>query len=45
MDLEISKEDADYMYNLVEKIVEDVGPRMSCSPQDCIAFLLNEIKN
>ena len=34
MDLEISKEDADYMYNLVEKIVEEVGPRMSCSPQE-----------
>ena len=28
MDLEISKEHADYMYNLVERIVEDVGPRM-----------------
>ena len=34
MDLEISKEDADYMYNLVEKIVEEVGPRMSCSLQE-----------
>ncbi len=34
MVMEISKEDADYMYNLVEKIVEEVGPRMSCSPQE-----------
>jgi hypothetical protein len=34
MDLEISKEDADYMYNLVEKIVEEVGPRMPCSLQE-----------
>jgi hypothetical protein len=28
MDLEISKRHADYMYNLVERIVENVGPRM-----------------
>lgn len=34
MDLQISKDDADYMYNFVEKIVKDVGPRMSCSPQE-----------
>jgi hypothetical protein len=34
MDLEISKEHADYMYNLVERIIEDVGPRMPCSPQE-----------
>ncbi len=34
MDLEISTEQADYMYNLVEKIVREIGPRMSCSPQE-----------
>jgi len=34
MDLEISKDLADYMYNLVEKIVNEVGPRMPCSPQE-----------
>ncbi|MFX0004811.1 MAG: M28 family metallopeptidase [Candidatus Hodarchaeota archaeon] len=34
MDLEISKENAEYMYNLVEKIVEEIGPRMPCSPQE-----------
>ncbi|MFX1301770.1 MAG: M28 family metallopeptidase [Promethearchaeota archaeon] len=34
MDLEISKEDADYMYDLVEKIIEEVGPRMPCSLQE-----------
>ena len=31
---EISKEDSDYMYNLVQRIVDDVGPRMPCSPQE-----------
>jgi hypothetical protein len=34
LDLEISKENAKYMYNLVEKIVEEIGPRMPCSPQE-----------
>ena len=34
MDLEISKDHADYMYNFVEKIVTKIGPRMSCSPQE-----------
>ncbi|MFX0177279.1 MAG: M28 family metallopeptidase [Candidatus Hodarchaeota archaeon] len=34
MKIEVSQEDAGYMYNLVNKIVEEVGPRMSCSPQE-----------
>ena len=34
MEIDVSKEDADYMYNLVNKIVDEVGPRMSCSPQE-----------
>ncbi|MFX1378047.1 MAG: M28 family metallopeptidase [Promethearchaeota archaeon] len=34
MDLEISKEHADYMYNLVERIIEEVGPRIPCSSQE-----------
>ena len=34
MELEILKEDTDYMYKLVEKIIEEVGPRMPCSPQE-----------
>ncbi len=34
MELDISKDFADYMYNLVDKIVEEVGPRMSCSSQE-----------
>lgn len=34
MVIEISEEDAEYMYTLVKRIVDDVGPRMSCSPQE-----------
>ncbi len=34
MNIEISKEDSDYMYNLVQRIVDEVGPRMPCSPQE-----------
>ncbi|MFW9817996.1 MAG: M28 family metallopeptidase [Candidatus Thorarchaeota archaeon] len=34
MDLTILKEDADYMYNLVNRIVKEVGPRMPCSAQE-----------
>ena len=34
MDIEISKEDADYMYSLVQQIVDEIGPRMSCSSQE-----------
>ena len=34
MEIKVSKEDSNYMYNLVEKIVDEVGPRMPCSPQE-----------
>ena len=34
MAIEISQEDAKYMYSLVERIINEVGPRMSCSPQE-----------
>ena len=34
MDRGISREDSEYMYNLVQKIVNEVGPRMSCSQQE-----------
>ena len=34
MTIEISEEDGKYMYALVERIVNEVGPRMSCSPQE-----------
>jgi hypothetical protein len=34
MKIDISKEDADYMYSIVERIINEVGPRMPCSPQE-----------
>jgi len=34
MKIEIVKEDSDYMYNLVQRIVNEVGPRMPCSSQE-----------
>ncbi|MEE9379394.1 MAG: M28 family peptidase [Candidatus Lokiarchaeia archaeon] len=34
MDIEISNEDSDYMYNIVQKIIDKCGPRMPCSPQE-----------
>jgi hypothetical protein len=34
MKTEIVKEDSDYMYNLVQRIVNKVGPRMPCSTQE-----------
>jgi len=34
MEIDVSKEETEYMYNLVHKIVDEIGPRMSCSPQE-----------
>ena len=34
MKIEISKEDSDYMYNIIQKIIDECGPRMPCSPQE-----------
>ena len=34
MELEISKNDSDYMYNLVKDIILQCGPRMPCSEQE-----------
>lgn len=34
MDIEIPKEKADYMYGFVNHIVNEIGPRMSCSSQE-----------
>ena len=34
MKIEISKEDSDYMYSLVQRIVDEIGPRMPCSSQE-----------
>lgn len=40
MNVEISKELDDYMHNFVLKIVNEVGPRMPCSPQEAKAAQL-----
>ncbi len=34
MEIKISNEDSDYMYNIVQKIIDKCGPRMPCSPQE-----------
>ena len=34
LDIKISEEDSDYMYNIVQYIIDECGPRMSCSPQE-----------
>ena len=34
MKIEIPQEDADYMYGFIQRIVDEVGPRMPCSPQE-----------
>ena len=34
MIIEVSKEDSEYLYNIIEKIIDECGPRMPCSPQE-----------
>ncbi|MBY9014479.1 MAG: M28 family peptidase [Candidatus Lokiarchaeota archaeon] len=34
MELNISKEDSDYMYEIIRRIIEECGPRMPCSSQE-----------
>lgn len=34
MEVNISKEDADYMTEIIKKIIEECGPRMPCSSQE-----------
>ena len=34
MDIEISKDDSAYMYSIIQKIIDECGPRMPCSPQE-----------
>ncbi len=36
MKIEISKQDSDYMYNIIQKIIDECGPRMPCSPQEAM---------
>jgi len=34
MEIELSQENSDYMYNFIERIIKECGPRMPCSPQE-----------
>ena len=34
MEIDISKEESDYMYNIIEKIIDECGPRMPGSSQE-----------
>jgi hypothetical protein len=34
LEIEISNEDSVYLYNIIEKIIDECGPRMPCSPQE-----------
>ncbi len=34
MSFDISQSDSDYMYSFIERIIEECGPRMPCSPQE-----------
>jgi len=36
MDINISKEDSDYMYNIIQRIIDDAGCRMPCSRQEAM---------
>jgi hypothetical protein len=37
MEINIPKEDSDYMYNIIKMIIDECGPRMPCSPQEAKA--------
>ncbi|MFX0034749.1 MAG: M28 family peptidase [Candidatus Hermodarchaeota archaeon] len=34
MEINILEEDSEYMYNFIQKIIDECGPRMPCSPQE-----------
>ncbi|MFW9901130.1 MAG: hypothetical protein ACFFDY_07570, partial [Candidatus Thorarchaeota archaeon] len=34
MEIDITKEDSEYMYDIIQKIIDKCGPRMPCSPQE-----------
>jgi len=46
MEIQISAEDSDYMYNIIENIIDKCGPRMPCSPQEAkgAKIIKNELK-
>jgi hypothetical protein len=46
MKIEISKDDSDYMYDFIKKIINECGPRMPCSPSEakCAEIIKNELE-
>ncbi|MFW9826857.1 MAG: M28 family metallopeptidase [Candidatus Thorarchaeota archaeon] len=46
MNIDVSKEDSEYMYNFIQRVINEVGPRMSCSPQEAGAakIIKNELE-
>ncbi|MFX1499307.1 MAG: hypothetical protein ACFFBH_17455, partial [Promethearchaeota archaeon] len=46
MKIEISKEDSDYMYDFIRKIINDCGPRMPCSSPEakCAEYIKSELE-
>ncbi|MFX1387892.1 MAG: M28 family peptidase, partial [Promethearchaeota archaeon] len=44
--IELFEKDADYMYNIIQKIIDECGPRMPCSPQEAKAaeIIKNELE-
>jgi acetylornithine deacetylase/succinyl-diaminopimelate desuccinylase-like protein len=46
MNIEISDSDSKYMYEFVQRIINQVGPRMSCGPQEAKAaeIIKNELE-
>ena len=46
MSIEIPEEDAEYMYNFIDRIITDIGPRMPCSEPEAKAaeVIKNELE-
>ena len=46
MNINLSESDSDYMYSIIQKIIDDCGCRMPCSPQEAEAaqIIKNELE-
>jgi len=46
MELAISEEDTDYMYKIIQDIIDQCGPRMPCSPSEakCAEIIRDELE-
>jgi len=46
MNINVSEEDSKYMYDFVQQVIDEIGPRMSCSSQEAEAaeFIKNELE-